>query len=96
MSSARLDIRKLGSHVFLVSALTPLDEFNESFGTKFDEEEASTIGGIVLHAFGHMPVKGETLELGGLTFKVNKANSRRLVQLQVIKPKVNQENADAE
>ncbi|MBP7881887.1 MAG: CBS domain-containing protein [Candidatus Methylopumilus sp.] len=90
------DIRKLGSHVFLVSALTPLDEFNESFGTKFDEEEASTIGGIVLHAFGHMPVKGETLELEGLTFKVNKANSRRLVQLQVIKPKVNQENADAE
>ena len=90
------DIRKLGSHVFLVSALTPLDEFNESFGTKFDEEEASTIGGIVLHAFGHMPVKGETLELGGLTFKVNKANSRRLVQLQVIIPKVNQENADAE
>ncbi len=90
------DIRKLGSHVFLVSALTPLDEFNESFGTRFDEEEASTIGGIVLHAFGHMPVKGETLELGGLTFKVNKANSRRLVQLQVIKPKVTQENADAE
>jgi magnesium and cobalt transporter len=90
------DIRKLGSHVFLVSALTPLDEFNESFGTHFDEEEASTIGGIVLHAFGHMPVKGETLELGGLTFKVNKANSRRLVQLQVIKPKAAQELADAE
>ncbi len=90
------DIRKLGSHVFLVSALTPLDEFNESFGTHFDEEEASTIGGIVLHAFGHMPVKGETLELDGLTFKVNKANSRRLVQLQVIKPKIAQETADAE
>jgi magnesium and cobalt transporter len=89
------DIRKLGSHVFLVSALTPLDEFNESFGTRFDEEEASTIGGIVLHAFGHMPVKGETLELGGLTFKVNKANNRRLVQLQVIKPKAAQET-DAE
>ncbi len=90
------DIRKLGSHVFLVSALTPLDEFNESFNTTFDEEEASTIGGIVLHAFGHMPVKGETLELGGLTFKVNKANSRRLVQLQVIKPKAALETTDAE
>lgn len=90
------DIRKLGSHVFLVSALTPLDEFNESFGTRFDEEEASTIGGIVLHAFGHMPVKGESIELDGLTFKVNKANSRRLVQLQVIKPKLTQDNSDAE
>lgn len=82
------DIRKLGSHVFLVSALTPLDEFNEAFATSFDEDEASTIGGIVLHAFGHMPVKGESISLGGLTFKVNKANNRRLVQLQVIKPKI--------
>ena len=81
------DIRKLGSNVFMVSALTPLDEFNESFGTGFDEEEAGTIGGIVLHAFGHMPAKGETISLEGLTFKVTKANSRRLVQLQVIRPK---------
>jgi magnesium and cobalt transporter len=84
------DIRKLGSHVFLVSALTPLDDFNEAFATSFDEAEASTIGGIVLHAFGHMPVKGEQINLAGLTFKVNKANNRRLVQLQVIKPKTEQ------
>lgn len=88
------DIRQLGSHVFLVSALTPLDEFNESFATSFDEEEAGTIGGIVLHAFGHMPVKGEVIELGGLTFKVYKANSRRLVQLQVTKPKTEQNDAE--
>ena len=81
------DIRKLGSNVFMVSALTPLDEFNESFATGFDEEEAGTIGGIVLHAFGHMPAKGEMIQLEGLTFKVTKANSRRLVQLQVIRPK---------
>ncbi|WP_333796874.1 HlyC/CorC family transporter [Rheinheimera sp.] len=88
------DIRQLGSHVYLVSALTPLDEFNESFGTSFDEEEAGTIGGIVLHAFGHMPTKGEVIELGGLTFKVYKANSRRLVQLQVVKPKTEQNDAE--
>ncbi|HCU67206.1 MAG TPA: magnesium/cobalt efflux protein [Rheinheimera sp.] len=88
------DIRQLGSHVYLVSALTPLDEFNESFGTSFDEEEAGTIGGIVLHAFGHMPTKGEVIELGGLTFKVHKANSRRLVQLQVITPKTEQNDAE--
>ena len=82
-----LDIKQMASHVFQVSALTPVDEFNESFGTEFDEEEASTIGGIVLHAFGHMPEKGETIELQHLTLKVSKANNRRLVQLQVIKAK---------
>ncbi|EJI85251.1 Mg/Co transporter [Alishewanella aestuarii B11] len=79
------DIKKMASRVFQVSALTPLDEFNETFGTQFDEEEADTIGGIVLHAFGHMPAKGEAITLGDLTFKVSKANSRRLMQLQVIR-----------
>ncbi|WP_019675791.1 HlyC/CorC family transporter [Arsukibacterium perlucidum] len=81
------DIKKMASRVFQVSALTPLDEFNESFGTGFDEEDADTIGGIVLHAFGHMPERGESIQLGDLTFKVSKANSRRLLQLQVIKAK---------
>jgi magnesium and cobalt transporter len=81
------DIKKMASRVFQVSALTPLDEFNESFNTRFDEEDADTIGGIVLHAFGHMPARGESIELEGLTFKVSKANSRRLVQLQVIRAK---------
>ncbi|WP_333607743.1 HlyC/CorC family transporter [Arsukibacterium sp.] len=78
------DIKKMASRVFQVSALTPLDEFNDSFGTQFDEEDADTIGGIVLHAFGHMPTRGETIVLQNLTFKVSKANSRRLMQLQVI------------
>jgi magnesium and cobalt transporter len=81
------DIKKMASRVFQVSALTPLDEFNESFNTHFDEEDADTIGGIVLHAFGHMPTKGESIQLQGLTFKVSKSNSRRLVQLQVIRAK---------
>ena len=86
-SEEDVDIKKMASHVYQVSALTPVDEFNESFGTTFDEEEAGTIGGIVLHAFGHMPEKGETIELQNLTFKVSKANNRRLVQLQVIRAK---------
>lgn len=89
------DIKKMASRVFQVSALTPLDEFNESFGTGFDEEDADTIGGIVLHAFGHMPERGESIQLGDLTFKVSKANSRRLLQLQVIKAKESVTTEDA-
>ncbi|MDX1539534.1 HlyC/CorC family transporter [Arsukibacterium sp.] len=89
------DIKKMASRVFQVSALTPLDEFNESFNTDFDEEDADTIGGIVLHAFGHMPERGESIQLGDLTFKVSKANSRRLLQLQVIKAKESATTEDA-
>jgi magnesium and cobalt transporter len=81
------DIKKMATNVFQVSALTPLDDFNERFATNFNETEADTIGGIVLHAFGHMPERGESIELEGLMFKVSKANSRRLLQLQVISGK---------
>ncbi|MCC5852035.1 MAG: CBS domain-containing protein [Alkalimonas sp.] len=85
-----VDIKKMASNVFQVSALTPLDEFNQHFGSRFNETEADTIGGIVLHAFGHMPERGESIELEGLLFKVSKANSRRLLQLQVINGKAPQ------
>lgn len=80
-------IRQLSKHVFQVQAQTALDDFNEFFQTQFDEEEADTIGGIVLHGFSHMPTIGEIIELGGLMFKVTAADSRRLNQLQVTLPK---------
>jgi magnesium and cobalt transporter len=46
-------IRPLNKHTYSVKALTPLEDFNSFFETKFNEEEADTIGGIVLKAFGH-------------------------------------------
>jgi len=87
------DIRKVSKHVFMVQALTELDDFNEYFGTDFDEEEADTIGGIVLHEFGHMPEKGEEVTIRGITFKIQSADTRRIQQLTVTLPKVEKENA---
>ena len=90
------DIRQVATHVFAVQALTPLDEFNEYFSTQFDTQEADTIGGIVLHAFGHMPSRGETIEVGGLHIKITNADSRRIQQIQVTVPKNGQvETEDA-
>ncbi|MGO3644962.1 MAG: HlyC/CorC family transporter, partial [Pseudoalteromonas sp.] len=57
------DIRQLSKHVFVVQALTPVDDFNEFFKTGFNTQDADTIGGIVLHAFGHMPGRGELINI---------------------------------
>jgi magnesium and cobalt transporter len=81
------DIRQLSKHVYTVQALTPLDEFNEFFKTGYDTHEADTIGGIILHAFGHMPSRGETIDIEGLQFKVTNSDNRRIIQLQVSVPK---------
>ncbi|ATC94100.1 magnesium and cobalt transporter [Pseudoalteromonas tunicata] len=89
------DIRQVATHVYAVQALTPLEDFNEFFHTQFDTQEADTIGGIVLHAFGHMPTRGETIEVGSFQFKVTSSDNRRLQQLQVTVPKNSQTEAEA-
>lgn len=76
-------IRQLSRHTYAVLALTDIEKFNEVFATEFDDEEVDTIGGLVLQAFGHLPQRGEQIELQGIDFKVTSADSRRLIQLRV-------------
>ena len=80
------DIRPLNKHTYSVKALTALDDFNKFFNTRFDEEEADTIGGIVLRAFGHMPSRDEEVTIDNILFKVTNSDKRRLVQLKVTLP----------
>ncbi|MDM7861208.1 CNNM family magnesium/cobalt transport protein CorC [Alteromonas sp. ASW11-36] len=80
------DIRPLNKYTYSVKALTPLDEFNEFFETSFSQDEADTIGGIVLKAFGHMPETNEEITIGDLVFKVTQSDKRRLLQLKVTLP----------
>ncbi len=68
---------------FTVKALTPIQEFNQRFGADFSDEEFDTIGGVLMHHFGRLPKRGETLSLGRLRFKVLRADSRRLHLMQV-------------
>ncbi|MBR9858430.1 MAG: CNNM family magnesium/cobalt transport protein CorC [Gammaproteobacteria bacterium] len=89
------EIRQITSRVYAVAALTDIEDFNEFFHTDFSDEEADTVGGMVMHAFGHLPAKGEQVELNGFVFKVAHADRRRLLQLQVKIPN-NQETSTSE
>ncbi|MFQ3218119.1 MAG: magnesium and cobalt transporter [Paraglaciecola sp.] len=79
-------IRPLNKYTYSVKALTELDDFNKFFNTDFNEEEADTIGGIVLKAFGHMPMRDEKVEINNMKFKVTNSDARRLIQLKVTLP----------
>ena len=69
---------------FLVNALTPIEEFNEHFQAEFSDEEFDTVGGLVVHHFGHLPRRGESVKLGRYQFSVQRADSRRVQLLQVL------------
>jgi len=81
------DIKHLAGQVYQLKALTELADFNDYFNCQFDEEDADTIGGIVLHEFGHMPQKGEEIAIGDFTFKIVSADNRRIQTIQVTVPK---------
>ena len=70
---------------YTVKAVTPVEDFNEYFSTTLSDEEFETLGGLVTHAFGHLPKRGEKIEFGGFRFKVLRADSRRLHLLEVLR-----------
>jgi len=80
------DIKKVGKQVYSIAALTTLEDFNQYFDTKFHESEVDTIGGLITKQFGHLPSSGEDIQIMDYQFKVIKADSRRLIQLQVKVP----------
>ncbi len=68
---------------FLVNALTPIGDFNQRLGSEFSDEEFDTIGGMITDEFGYLPETGEETVLGGFSFRVTKADARRVHQFAV-------------
>ncbi|WP_423821332.1 transporter associated domain-containing protein [Salinisphaera sp. SPP-AMP-43] len=68
---------------YQLRALTPIDEFNRYFGTDFSDDEFDTLGGLVMHEFGHMPKRGETAIIDHFQFNVQRADSRRIHMFQM-------------
>jgi putative hemolysin len=62
-----------------------VEKVQELFSVEWDisgEESATTIGGLVNHVAGHVPVAGEHLDYGGLRFEILEANQRKVLRLR--------------
>lgn len=68
---------------YRVKALTEIADFNEIIGTNLSDEEFSTIGGLVVSQFGHLPKRNDEITFNGLHVKVLRADSRRLHSMLV-------------
>jgi magnesium and cobalt transporter len=75
-------VREQGGQ-YRVKAQTEISDFNRAFGTEFSDTDFDTVGGLVLHRFGHLPKRGEATTIDSLRFQVRRADSRRLYVLQV-------------
>ena len=71
---------------FTVKALMPIDEFNEYFATDLDKGEFDTIGGLIAHTLGHVPKRGDVIDLQGFRFNILRADNRRAHLLKLLIP----------
>ena len=71
-------IRPHDNERFTVQALTSIEDFNKYLDTDFSDEEYDTIGGYIINAFGHMPKRGESIDIEGFNVKVIRSDKRRV------------------
>lgn len=68
---------------YRVKALTTLEQFNEVFQSQLEDDQVDTIGGFVTDHLGRVPHKGETLDLSGFRFEIQRADARTVQVLLV-------------
>ena len=83
-------IEQHGRNHYTVQAFTPIDVFNEYFGTQLSNDDYGTIGGLVIDGFGYLPQRGELIDLVGYNVKVLRADKRRLHLLRFEKAPVSE------
>jgi magnesium and cobalt transporter len=77
------NILNIENNAFRVKAHTEVGDFNQVLGANFADDEFDTVGGLVTHAFGRVPKRGEAVEIAGFRFLVMRADSRRVHSLRV-------------
>jgi magnesium and cobalt transporter len=76
-------ILKRSEFEFTAKAVTSIEDFNEYFDADFDDDEFDTIAGLVVKALGHLPKRGEKVDIECFRFKVLRADSRRIHLLSI-------------
>lgn len=76
-------IKRVSENDYIIKALTPIESFNEFFGTAFSDEDFDTIGGILMQEFGHLPKRNEVVQVDNMQFRVLYADNRQIHLLRL-------------
>jgi len=77
-------VRELGGSRYEVDATLTLDDLNERLGLHLPTDaEFQTIGGLVFHALGRLPGKGDSMNAFGVAFVVAEVSDRTIRRLVI-------------
>jgi putative hemolysin len=78
-------IERLGADEAIVDGRISLDEVSDIFEVRLEDEETTTIGGLVQRRLGHIPQAGERVEIDGLRVEVLSVDRHRVRKLRIMK-----------
>ncbi len=77
------EIRKIDDHNYLVDARANIEDVNSALKLELVDEDFETIGGLVFENFGRIPKDGESIEIDGNMFKVDKIDGHKIEKIIV-------------
>jgi CBS domain containing-hemolysin-like protein len=74
---------------YIVSGGMDVDRLAELFGTRPEGRESATVAGLVSELAGHIPRRGETVDVDGLRFEVLESTDRKVerVRISAVQPR---------
>ena len=76
-------VQSLGRGVYRADARLPIDDMNDLLGTSFDSVDYETLGGLVYQTLSKIPRPGESVELEGFRFTVEKVRRQRILLVKI-------------
>ena len=77
----KVSIKDLGEGHYAVNGIMPVRKFNQEMGTQFTEKWGETIGGLLLHHYGELPVEGANIEMDGFKFTFTEVRENRIISI---------------
>ena len=78
-------VTRIGEREAIVDGRVSLDDLNEIFQTDLVGEGYDTLGGLLYHQLGKIPIIGESVALQGLSIEVISTSGRRVRKVRVIR-----------
>ncbi len=77
------DIDELPDGYILVDGRTDIEKIEDHFGVTFPEGKYETLGGMILHAIGKIPVTGETIKIEQFEMIIESADERSIKKVKM-------------
>ena len=82
---ACMECEILDENTIIVPGRLPVEEVNEMLGASLPDDEFDTVGGFVLHLFGKMPEKGESVRFENYLFRAENVRRTRILSIRIKK-----------